>query len=987
MQYIRLILVAVGLWLGLAVQSWAAEPVIEQGRGVDPGLDYKELTRFGPWDDRNYALRREDVALLPEDDYYVPGVPAFFKVQKRKEMAAEGFPLERYYPRELDKEFRIRYAGLMQNGVLKRQGLGKYYHPDPNDPPPQQRFATDPIPHAVPVEGEGPFESGSDNETTIEYHPTNPLLAIAGSNGSGGQRHAFTSDGGLTWFSAGALPASCCDPAMDWSPDGTVAYTATLGTAGGCGFSLCTQVYRSTNNGQTWVGPINLSTASSDKEFIHVDRSPTSPFQSRVYATWHQGNVMQFARSTCGGPAPALPCTAANPLAFSPAQSFAAEERGIGSDITTDAAGRIYYVWPSVTNNSAEIRVVRSTDGGVTFTPSVQVYELWGDFDFAIPSMETRRAFIYVSADVDTSGGPHDGRVYVAFTDKHPSSPPEGGGTAAQNHAWIRVAYSDDQGATWQVAATPHAEADIATVDRYHPWLDVDTNGIVHIGFYDTRNSTNRTGVDWYYAFSSDGGASWLEETRVSAIVSQNITDGQEWGDYNGLSVSAGATVGMTWTDNRITPPAASAVQLSFAGRVTNVGAGPTFLMSGTNGTQSLCTLDAGGDPDSLFASGFEDGEGIQLTPISLTLTALNGFTSPVSLSFQPALPPGFAGTITPSTVNPPGTSTVNLALTPDVAPGDYDIGIQGSGGSATRVFTANVVVVTDVPGAPVPALPANEAVGVSLTPTLTWTAPAQAGTFLVEVATDAAFANIVFSGAAPAGATAITVSPALTTSTTYFWRLRSTNLCGLGDDSVVAQFTTRPPPGQCPAGTTTTDLFFDDVEGGTNGWTATTATGSSLWQISTQRPFGGTGSSWLAIDVPTASDQRLTSPVIVLPSGQSPLSLQFQSDQTLERRTAGGCWDGGLLEITTNGGTTWTQIPASAMLSDPYDGALNAGPGSGLQAWCGDPQAYLLSIVDLSDFAGQTVQLRFRVSTDTSVGREPNGWYVDNIRVQSCVP
>ena len=74
-------------------------------------------------------------------------------------------------------------------------------------------------------------------------------------------------------------------------------------------------------------------------------------------------------------------------------------------------------------------------------------------------------------------------------------------------------------------------------------------------------------------------------------------------------------------------------------------------------------------------------------------------------------------------------------------------------------------------------------------------------------------------------------------------------------------------------------------------------------------------------------------------------------------------------------------------MLSDPYDGALNAGPGSGLQAWCGDPQAYLLSIVDLSDFAGQTVQLRFRVSTDTSVGREPNGWYVDNIRVQSCVP
>jgi len=33
----------------------------------------------------------------------------------------------------------------------------------------------------------------------------------------------------------------------------------------------------------------------------------------------------------------------------------------------------------------------------------------------------------------------------------------------------------------------------------------------------------------------------------------------------------------------------------------------------------------------------------------------------------------------------------------------------------------------------------------------------------------------------------------------------------------------------------------------------------------------------------------------------------------------------------------------------------------------------------------GQTVQFRFRLSTDSSVGRTPQGWYVDDIRVQSC--
>jgi len=180
--------------------------------------------------------------------------------------------------------------------------------------------------------------------------------------------------------------------------------------------------------------------------------------------------------------------------------------------------------------------------------------------------------------------------------------------------------------------------------------------------------------------------------------------------------------------------------------------------------------------------------------------------------------------------------------------------------------------------------------------------------------------------------------------------------------------------------------VFADDVETGTNGWTVS-GTGAQNWTISTLRPFGGSANAWLAPDVPTPSDQRLTSPVIVLPSGQNPLSLQFQSDQTIEDNNTTACWDGGFIEISTNGGATFTALPSASMLTDPYDGPLSAGPAAPQPAWCGDPQAYLLSIVDLTNFAGQTVQLRFRFTTDDSVGRLPNGWYVDNIRVQSCAP
>src|SRR5690606_18259992 len=83
----------------------------------------------------------------------------------------------------------------------------------------------------------------------------------------------------------------------------------------------------------------------------------------------------------------------------------------------------------------------------------------------------------------------------------------------------------------------PRSHVDEVYIYCYSQWLDEDAHGVVHIGFYVTRYSTKRTGVDFYYGYSADGGASWTDETRVTQFVSQNINNGQEWGDYNGLSV------------------------------------------------------------------------------------------------------------------------------------------------------------------------------------------------------------------------------------------------------------------------------------------------------------------------------------------------------------------------------------------------------------------------------------------------------------------
>ncbi|MBI2433768.1 MAG: hypothetical protein HYV26_12950 [Candidatus Hydrogenedentes bacterium] len=63
----------------------AAAPAIEQVRGVDQRLDYRSLTQYGPWDDRNYQLTKQDLQVLApnETELRIP-IPAFFRVELRK---------------------------------------------------------------------------------------------------------------------------------------------------------------------------------------------------------------------------------------------------------------------------------------------------------------------------------------------------------------------------------------------------------------------------------------------------------------------------------------------------------------------------------------------------------------------------------------------------------------------------------------------------------------------------------------------------------------------------------------------------------------------------------------------------------------------------------------------------------------------------------------------------------------------------------------
>jgi hypothetical protein len=358
-----------------------------------------------------------------------------------------------------------------------------------------------------------------------------------------------------------------------------------------------------------------------------------------------------------------------------------------------------------------------------------------------------------------------------------------------------------------------------------------------------------------------------------------------------------------------------------------------------------------------------------------------DGFTSATNLSVS-GVPAGATSSFSPATINPtPGTSTLTIGNIGAAAPGSYTLTITGS--STTPALTRSRTVNLDVfaggaPAAPTGLAPASGTGGQLLGPTLSWAPTAQSTSYVVEIATDGAFANIVYTSP-PITTTSLQVPTVLTANTTYHWRVRGANLCGAGSNSATSTFTTRVAPGTCGPGQVLQTRFFDDIENGVNGWTTVPASGTT-WARSSARPSSG-AFAWLATGVAVVSDQRLISPLVNLPANDAAPTLRFRHDVTLEPNGATSCFDGGFVEISTDGGTAWTLLPQANQLQDFYDGTL----GSGERAWCGT-QPYSDASFDLGAYAGQQVRFRFRASTDAGVGTEPHGWYVDDVRVETCL-
>jgi len=182
-----------------------------------------------------------------------------------------------------------------------------------------------------------------------------------------------------------------------------------------------------------------------------------------------------------------------------------------------------------------------------------------------------------------------------------------------------------------------------------------------------------------------------------------------------------------------------------------------------------------------------------------------------------------------------------------------------------------------------------------------------------------------------------------------------------------------------------------DDAESAKEAWTAADDTPKlAAWsrQAEVSDHVWSANHVWHADDLGATSDESLVSPDLIVGTGDLTLSFEHRfAFETGAVVTDGPdvYFDGGVLEVTTDGGTTWDDVSKYVDPAYPqtiFDVEKNGNTLHGRKAWGGEsdgyPQYAPVSLNFGTKLAGKTIKIRFRVGTDESGGNV--GWDIDNV-------
>jgi hypothetical protein len=175
-----------------------------------------------------------------------------------------------------------------------------------------------------------------------------------------------------------------------------------------------------------------------------------------------------------------------------------------------------------------------------------------------------------------------------------------------------------------------------------------------------------------------------------------------------------------------------------------------------------------------------------------------------------------------------------------------------------------------------------------------------------------------------------------------------------------------------------------DDVESPLVAWNLRTNDQDFEW---TRKQSQAPNTIWFAPDPSSATELSLESPLLHV--GSEAFVLRFEQRYGFESSTdeqgVVTYWDGAVIEVSTDGGTTWKDA-TEFKVNPGYAGTLTAEgqlPLAGREALVGQspgfPEWTVTQLNFGTQFARQNVQIRFRSASDNAVGA--HGWEIDNLR------
>ena len=683
---------------------------------------------------------------------------------------------------------------------------------------------------------------------------------------------------------------------------------------------------------------------------IWVDHSAASAFKDNVYAIWHNGSPAFMNRRT--GPAGSWQ---------TPVQVSGAETTGaaIGGDVKTNAMGDVFGFWPATGNQ--KVFVVKSTNGGVSYGTPVAIATTFDGFDIGVPSFNSRRALIYVSGGAYRTASKN--LVYATWTDLTG----EAGCTAPAQRAGIQRGF-DLQDAHLVRAIHQRRRHLVGAGD------DQSTR---------PRSTTSSTRGWW----STRRPARWASSTttpwaiRAARRPTSGISPPSTTASPGRRRVKV--TSAQTRRDGRAGRPGQPVRRLQRpVGHRRRVL--PLLDRPPQQRREEIWTAKIS-DPACTAPGAPAIGTATATGPNQIQVTWGNG--SPSSTAFN--VYRAFGTCASPGTFTRIATGSGRLAVQRQHRLGRHHLRLPGHRPATPPATASPGRRAASRPRRPAPARCRRPSRGSPAPPTTGRVLrhhPRLGGRHAILRRTDhlqrLPFDHVRLHAGSGQPDRHRRHRHGLLRRLVERWSAARPTTTSCARSTARTAWRRPTPSSAAPRSPGRSRACLDETFEGAGGfdnpgWTHAAIAGAVDWAWSTAQSQTPTH-SWFSASQTTVSDRVLVTPAFV-PTASSLLS--FWHTFAFERRAA-PCFDGGTLEVSTNGGSTWTVLPDAAFTAGGFNGTVSTAsrnPIGGKRAWCHGTIGAMTAghRQPRAPSPARACKLRWHEGDDSSA--EATGWFVDS--------